>query len=71
MEEKNEINSEVFNLTKDTLTVKEVAKICKKLSSSGHEIIIISSGAIGAGIKLINTSSTQALDKNQTSIKPK
>jgi nucleoside-diphosphate-sugar epimerase len=30
MEEKNDIKSEIFNLTKDTLTVKEVAKICKK-----------------------------------------
>ena len=30
MEEKKEIKSEVFNLTKDTLTVKEVAQICKK-----------------------------------------
>jgi len=30
MEEKNDINSEIFNLTKDTLTVKEVAEICKK-----------------------------------------
>ena len=30
MEEKNELNSEIFNLTKDTLTVKEVAEICKK-----------------------------------------
>ena len=30
MEEKNEFNSETFNLTKDTLTVKEVAEICKK-----------------------------------------
>jgi len=30
MEEKDKINSEVFNLTKDTLTVKEVAEICKK-----------------------------------------
>ena len=30
MEEKNEIRSEIFNLTKDTLTVKEVAEICKK-----------------------------------------
>ncbi len=30
MEEKNEIKSEVFNLTKDTLTVKEVAEVCKK-----------------------------------------
>tara|TARA_Y100000813_G_C24160028_1_gene351642 strand:- start:414 stop:2813 length:2400 start_codon:yes stop_codon:yes gene_type:complete len=30
MEEKNEINSEIFNLTKDTVTVKEVAEVCKK-----------------------------------------
>lgn len=30
MEEKSEIKSETYNLTKDTLTVKEVAEICKK-----------------------------------------
>ncbi len=30
MEEKNDINSETFNLTKDTLSVKEVAEVCKK-----------------------------------------
>ena len=30
MEEKNEVNHETFNLTKDTLTVKEVAELCKK-----------------------------------------
>ena len=30
MEEKENLNSEIFNLTKDTLTVKEVAEICKK-----------------------------------------
>ena len=30
MEENDKINSEIFNLTKDTLTVKEVAEICKK-----------------------------------------
>ena len=30
MEEKNNISSEIFNVTKETLTVKEVAKICKK-----------------------------------------
>ena len=30
MEEKNDISYETFNLTKDTLTVKEVALICKK-----------------------------------------
>ena len=30
MEEKEKIKSETFNLTKDTVTVKEVAQICKK-----------------------------------------
>ena len=30
MEEKSDIKSEIFNLTKDTLTVKEVAEVCKK-----------------------------------------
>ena len=30
MEEKNNINLETFNLTKDTLSVKEVAEVCKK-----------------------------------------
>ena len=30
MEEKDNITSEIFNLTKDTLSVKEVAEICKK-----------------------------------------
>jgi nucleoside-diphosphate-sugar epimerase len=32
MEERNDIFSETFNLTKDTVTVKEVAEICKKHS---------------------------------------
>jgi len=30
MENRDDISSEIFNLTKDTLTVKEVAEICKK-----------------------------------------
>ena len=30
MEERDDISSETFNLTKDTVTVKEVAEICKK-----------------------------------------
>tara|TARA_B100000780_G_scaffold270005_1_gene229372 strand:- start:210 stop:2756 length:2547 start_codon:yes stop_codon:yes gene_type:complete len=30
MEEKKDISSETFNLTKDTISVKEVAEICKK-----------------------------------------
>jgi len=30
MEERGDISSETFNLTKDTVTVKEVAEICKK-----------------------------------------
>jgi nucleoside-diphosphate-sugar epimerase len=33
MEEKENISSEIFNLTKDTVTVKEVAEICKKHNS--------------------------------------
>ncbi len=32
MEENDSINSEVFNLTKDKVTVKEVANICKKIN---------------------------------------
>ena len=30
MEEREDISSEIFNLTKDTVTVKDVAEICKK-----------------------------------------
>ncbi len=30
MEERNDLNSEIYNLTKDTVTVKQVAQICKK-----------------------------------------
>ena len=30
MEEREDISSDIFNLTKDTITVKEVAEICKK-----------------------------------------
>ena len=29
--ERTDVNSEIFNLTKDTVTVKEVAQICKKI----------------------------------------
>ncbi len=32
IEEKNNISCELFNLTKETITVKEVAEICKKLN---------------------------------------
>ena len=32
MEERNDIKNEIFNLTKDTVTVKEVAEICKKIN---------------------------------------
>ena len=30
MEEREDLSSDIFNLTKDTVTVKEVAEICKK-----------------------------------------
>ena len=33
MEEREDISSEIFNLTKDTVTVKKVAEICKKYNS--------------------------------------
>ena len=32
IEERNDIKNEIFNLTKDTVTVKEVAEICKKIN---------------------------------------
>ena len=32
MEEREDISSDIFNLTKDTVTVKEVAEICKKFN---------------------------------------
>ena len=32
MEERENIEKEIFNLTKDTVTVKEVAEICKKFN---------------------------------------
>ena len=33
MEERKDLSSDIFNLTKDTITVKEVAEICKKYNS--------------------------------------
>ena len=33
MEERENLNNQTFNLTKDTVTVKEVAEICKKINS--------------------------------------
>jgi nucleoside-diphosphate-sugar epimerase len=33
MEERKDLSSDIFNLTKDTVTVKEVAEICKKYNS--------------------------------------
>ena len=32
MEEREDLSSEIFNLTKDTVSVKEVAEICKKIN---------------------------------------
>ena len=36
MEEREDINYELFNLTKDTVTVKEVAEICKKYNPKNN-----------------------------------
>ena len=59
MEEKNEIKSEIFNLTKDTLTVKEVAEVCKqhnpkiKLKETNDEVPNL--GFSLSNKKLLNT----------------
>ena len=36
MEQRDDLNSEVFNVTKDTITVKEVAEICKKINPKNN-----------------------------------
>ena len=33
MEERENLKNQTFNLSKDTVTVKEVAEICKKINS--------------------------------------
>ena len=33
MEERSDISNELFNFTKDTVTVKQVAQLCKKYNS--------------------------------------
>ena len=34
MADRSEINNEIFNLTKDNVTVKEIALICKKINKN-------------------------------------
>ena len=53
----------------NTIFISELAKLCEKLNKSEYEIVIVSSGAIGAGIKIINESKNHFLDQNQTSVK--
>ena len=36
MEERDDLSSDIFNLTKDTVTVKEVAEICKKYNPKNY-----------------------------------
>ena len=53
MEESNEIKKETFNLVKDTVTVKQVAEICKKYSSK-TSIITTEDEAPNLGYTLSN-----------------
>ncbi len=53
----------------NTIFISELAKLCEKLNESKYEIVIVSSGAIGAGIKIINETKDHFLNQNQTSIK--
>ena len=69
MEEKSEINSETFNLTKETLTVKEVAEVCKKhnpkvtLKETNDEVPNL--GFSLSNKKLLNTGFTFLYNLNQ------
>ncbi len=70
MEENDKLNSDIFNLCKDTLTVKEVAQICKKLN---HKIKIIETndevpnlGFSLSNKKLLNTGFKFLYDINES-----
>ena len=66
MEEKENINKELFNLTKDTVTVKEVAEICKynprlilEKQMMKYQILLVSNKNFKTGFKFL-----YSLDKN-------
>ena len=61
MESRNDLNFDIFNLTKDTISVKEVADICKKIVGYNNLYIAtdskkIENVVIRAGYKSIITS---------------
>jgi len=70
MEERNEISSEIFNLTKETLTVKEVAEVCRKhnpkitLKETNDEVPNL--GFSLSNKKILNTGFTFLYNLNQS-----
>ena len=49
--------------------ISNLSEVCKKLIELNYEIVLISSGAIGAGMQLINKKLIDNINQKQTSVK--
>ena len=49
--------------------ISNLSEVCKKLIELNYEIVLISSGAVGAGMQLINKKLIDNINQKQTSIK--
>ena len=49
--------------------ISNLSKVCKKLFELNYEIVLISSGAVGAGMQLINKKLIDNINQKQTSVK--
>jgi len=49
--------------------ISNLSKVCKKLIELNYEIVLISSGAVGAGMQLINKKLIDNINQKQTSVK--
>ena len=49
--------------------ISNLSEVCKKLIELNYEIVLISSGAVGAGMQLINKKLIDNINQKQTSVK--
>ena len=49
--------------------ISDLSEVCKKLIELNYEIVLISSGAVGAGMQLINKKLIDNINQKQTSVK--
>tara|TARA_B100000470_G_scaffold106536_1_gene82183 strand:+ start:640 stop:1773 length:1134 start_codon:yes stop_codon:yes gene_type:complete len=49
--------------------ISKLSEVCKKLIELNYEIVLISSGAVGAGMQLINKKLIDNINQKQTSVK--